>query len=568
VSAGSATLVGRQSNALRHLTGVVVGLSALALILPHHAPPWMFFLQELLAASALALLAIGVLFGGRRTDDWRAPDLLVLGLLVVVALQYALGLINTTQVAWIHALYLLALLLAIRCGAALEARSTDLGLAVLLLPALLAGIVSVGLQVYQWLFLAPGEGNIWVYRAVGGRMAANLGQPNLLATVHVIALLAAFWLWRIRHWPAVIVLGLAMLSMIGLALTQSRTGLINAWLVAASLLLWHRQDRTLRWVLPTLAMLVLALFVAVVLAGQWLAPISDPALAEARVSAGTRPAAWWMLMGASFQQPIFGYGWGQTFSAQLAAAPHHPSTGELYFSAHNLLLDLALWNGWPVALVVIGCMAAWLRACLRRCADDPARLMLLYLVVLLVHSMFEHPLTYAYFLLPFGLAAGMLSQRIGLPVIWRVGPWITLGMLAVALGAAALTTRDYLRVEHSYRQLMLEIARIDVGDDRAAPDVLVLDSLRDLIIFSRLTPSKGMSRTDLEWMTQVVRAHPGPYGFAKLAQALALNDRSAEAQDWVDQLCRIFLSAHCQTQAERWSEQADQSHALRSVRWP
>ncbi|MBN8510168.1 MAG: O-antigen ligase C-terminal domain-containing protein [Burkholderiales bacterium] len=548
---------------------VSAGLFALALVLPNHAPPWMSFLQETLAACAWAFLAVGVLGTRRDRVAWRLPEAVITGLLLVVLVQFALGHIATLQTAWMNALYLAGLLLAMQTGSALERRAPGLAAACVLLAMLIAGLLSVWLQVYQWHLLAGAAGDsIWVYRPMVGRLPANLGQPNLLATVFMIALLAVYGLWRTRRWPAAVTPALALTLMAGMAMTQSRTGLLNFWMASAVLTAWHWHNRALRWAFPGFAAALLMFFAGYLLFGQPVVGQADNDANAARLGAGTRLLAWPLLAGAALERPVFGYGWGQTFAAQLAAAPDYPSTGEIYLSAHNLPLDLALWNGLPVALVVIGCWVWWLVAAWRRAEDDGARVMLLIVGVLLVHALTEYPLSFTYFLLPLGLMVGALGQRVGLKTLWRGPRWPALILLAAVLVGVALTVRDYLRVEHSYRQLLFEKARILVGDDRAPPETLVLTSLRDLIAYARIEPEPGMPDAQLKWMKQVMHAHPGAHGFAKLAKALALNHRAGEAQHWVDQLCRVFLTAHCLEQAEAWARWAGHAPALRLVRWP
>lgn len=545
-------------------TSFVTIFLAAAYLLPNHAPPWMSFLQEALAASALAWLAITALWRTQRRLDWRVPDVLALALAIVAAFQYATGTIALLQSAWMSALYLVGLFLTSQTGAALERREPGQALLIVVVACLVAGLCSVALQVYQ-LVAVPDASSIWVYGGSVGRPAANIGQPNSLATVQVVALLGVHWLWREQRLPGGLALVLAMSLLGGIALTQSRTGLLNAWIVALMLLYWNRGDRTLRRALPALGLAATALFVAYMLFGHLLAPAIGAGLADRGSSAGTRPLAWRLFTEAIGQRPLAGYGWGQTFSALLSVVPNHAALPELWLQTHNLLLDLAVWNGLPIAVVVVSAFALWLAQCARLARDDGSRSLLLVIAVVLTHAMLEYPLTYAYFLLPVGLAAGALGERVQATVLWRGTRWATLAVLAAALMAMALTVRDYLRVEHSYRQLLLEKARIQLLDDRAPPEVLVLTSLHDLIVISRLQPEPGMSSSELRWMADVVRAHPGAYSFAKLARALALNGREVEAQQWVESLCRVFPARQCNEQAAAWAEQVPR---LAGVRWP
>jgi hypothetical protein len=544
-------------------------LMVLAFLLPNHAPPWMSFWQECLMAMAV-LLVVFALLGERRRVAWQWPELMVLGLLALPPIQFLSGRILFLQTAWMHSLYLLGLLVAMLAGAALARREPSQLLWLLLGPVWLASIVSVALQLYQWLALPPGAGTLWVYRAVGGRPSANLGQANALASVIVLGLLATYGMWwRDLLRPGAALAAAAYLLM-GLVLTQSRTGLLNALIVAASLLLWHR-SRPVPGLTRAMFALVILLCVAFVGYSAFSAQIGlplDPAVAAGRASVGPRPLAWRIFAESVLQYPLFGHGWGQSFLAQMNGALDHPPLHRVFLSAHNLPLELAVWTGLPIALLVVVGLAVWLRACAMRIADERTLLLLLFVVVLLVHALFEYPLAYAYFLLPAGLAAGALSQRVGFKTIWHSPQWVIAGLVVVAAGALAVTVRDYLRVEQSYRDLLFEKARIQSEVQGEPPEVLVLTSLRELIVFSRRVPGSGMSETELSWMTDVVSTHPGAAGFAKVALALVMNGKAVEAQKWVDTLCSVFTEAQCAALAAEWSTTAEKHPEMRVVVWP
>ena len=553
------------SSPMRFANAIACLALALAWLLPNHVPPWMFFLQEALVGGGFALLAVSAFWGLRGRIAWRWPELLAASFVLIVTLQYLAGVIGFAQSAWMSALYLLGFVLASQTGAALEQRQPDRALSIVTVGCLLAGLLSVVLQLVQLAGLGPDDVSIWLYRGSPGRPAANLGQPNLLATAQVIALLGAFRLWRLQRVPGVLAFLAVLLLLLGIALTQSRTGLLNTWIVCLLLLTWNKGDAKLRRWLVALGLLATGLFVAYMHLGPLLSPAIDAGLADRGSNLGTRPFAWRLFAAAIAQQPITGYGWDQTFRALLAVAPHYPQVPEIWLQTHNLLLDLAVWNGLPVAVAATGILLAWFLRCARHAADEGSRSLLLVVVVVMVHALLEYPLTYAFVLLPFGLVAGALGERTQATVIWRAPRWTAWALLAAAVAAMALTVRDYLRVEHSYRQLLLEKARIQVTDDRAPPDTAVLTSLRDLIVLSRLEPRSGMSAAELQWMAEVVRTHPGAYNFAKVARALAYNGREAEAQLWVEDLCRLFPARQCAAQAADW---ADQVPGLGGVVWP
>lgn len=542
---------------------------ALAFVLPNHAPPWTSFLQEALAASALIVLATPVLLLDRGGAPWRLPELVVLGLLAVPPIQYFTGLIPFAQTAWMPALFLSGLLVSMLTGAALERRTPGRVLGIVLASAWLAANASVGLQLYQWLVLPPGEGTLWVYRVTGARPAGNLGQANALATLLIFGLLGTHALWRSARIGSGVAFAVAAYQLLGLALTQSRTGMLNALIVAIALVLWPRRaaPRVAASVAGLLALLCVAFAGYSAIGARLGLPLDTHPLAE-RATLGLRAQAWSLFADAALQKPTLGYGWGQSFQAQIAAALDHPALHRVFLSAHNLPLELALWIGVPLAAFFTAVLAWWLVRCARGVNDGTTLALLLFIVVLLVHSMLEFPLHYAYFLLPAGLVAGALGERVGLRPVWRSPPWPSVVLLLAVVGAFGITVRDYLRVERSYGDLLIEKARIHVKVAATPPDVLVLTSLRDLIVFSRLVPRVGMPATELSWMQDVVRTHPGAAGFEKLARALALNGRPDEAQRWVDSLCRIFAAAQCAALGAEWSEWAERQPTLRAIHWP
>jgi hypothetical protein len=391
----------------------------------------------------------------------------------------------------------------------------------------------------------------------------------LLATVIVLALLGTYQVWRERTLNASVAWALATWLLAGLAMTQSRTGVLNALLVAGAVALWqrHRGGPAVRWPLLSLLVWLLVAFVG-------FAALASPADGQStgllgnRSDIGTRPAAWQMALRAIAAKPLFGHGWGQSFLAQwtqtLNVAPVH----EVLLSAHNLLLDLALWAGLPAAMIVLTGMVVWFRVGLRRTTDEGSQLLMLVVVVLAVHALLEYPLAYAFFLLPLGLALGAFGERVGFRVLFRTPPMAVWALLGACAAGLMLTVRDYTRVEHSYRNLLYEKAHL-VGDyDRAPPQVLVLDSLRDLIVFWRREPRADLSPQELKWTADVVLAHPSAQGMAKVAATLALNGQVDEAGRWIARACSIYGQVRCAALKEDWQQWAERAPPLGAVRWP
>src|SRR5690606_18274354 len=114
---------------------------------------------------------------------------------------------------------------------------------------------------------------------------------------------------------------------------------------------------------------------------------------------------WGFFIQAVFDAPWYGYGWYQT---KLAQYQNFENLKGIYTSTHNIFLDLILWNGFCVGFIILFLflfLFYWLYKYIR---DSSDYMIFLCLVIFLVHSMFEYPLFYPYFLLLFSFFWGYL----------------------------------------------------------------------------------------------------------------------------------------------------------------
>jgi len=122
---------------------------------------------------------------------------------------------------------------------------------------------------------------------------------------------------------------------------------------------------------------------------------------------------WLDALKAIEQSPWVGYGWYQTPLAQLNVADGTQVLGQLLPSTHNLVLDLTLWLGIPLAMILMIAMA-WSfldKFNARRGVVGIAAW--LGVAVILNHSMLEYAELYAYFFAPACWWLGVLSAGSG-----------------------------------------------------------------------------------------------------------------------------------------------------------
>ena len=550
------------------MTPFWLGLWAVALalgwLMPNHYRPWIAFHSDAWIAAVLLLAFAALIWRSRGALALHRITLGLALLMGVPSLQYGMGFISQPGVAWISCAYLLGLFLALLLGARWEANSPgQLGDA-LFLAIGIAAVVLVGLQLQQWLQVDGLE----LWRLSGGpvRPSANLGQPNQLATLLLWGVLAAAWgliRGRINGWVATF---LAAFFLFGIALTGSRTAWIGVALLVAASWWWRSLCRNaqMHWVATGLGFYFLACVMVPVWWPLWngIAP-SD----VARMSSEIRPLAWAVFLDAAWQRPWLGYGWNQTALAQLVAATDHPSLHVVFTYGHNLFLDLILWCGIPLGLIVSAALLWWFWKHFRAVQSAERAVLLLFLLVVANHAMLELPLYYAYFLLPTGLVMGMLNTRLGGRPVLYVGRWAAGLLWLVATTLLVLILRDYSRVEPSYENLNFEWLHIKVAPI-GPPDVLLLTQWHDFVQYARYEPKGGLSQAELNELRSIPELFSGSLFLHKYASILALNQRPEEASLWLQRLCKVANESECSAAKAIWAKQSLTHPEIAAIPWP
>jgi O-antigen ligase len=519
-----------------------IGLSV-TWLLPNHFPPWTTFHSDAWAALMLLPALIAVFVVPSRSICWRPSTWVVLTMLPLLGVQFISGMIPFAGDAWIAGAYLLGLGLAMQTGAHWESLSPGQALDGLALAFGTAGLLSVALQLIQWLDVGGAwqltdltAWQLWVIEASQGRPYANLGQPNLLATLLLMSVLSAAWgLLRRKIGVFTAVVFVAYL-LFGVALTRSRTAWLGVGVLVAASWYWSRLWPSRSF--PVLST-VLGLFFAgiaglLVLGADWSFTGGAPQLDTSRLDVGQRPVVWRLFVDAALAKPWIGYGWNQTQIAYLSLVNDYPALHSTFDHAHNLFLELVLWCGIPIGLLLSGLVVLWCINCFRRVRTAGDAVAMLMVVVVGLHAMLELPLHHAYFLLPVGVAAGVLEQRLGVNPVLKTGRAPMLVLVASAAVILGVTVRDYMgAIEQDFRAMRFESARVGVRAPAEAPDVIVLTQLRELLRYWRYLPRTGMSEQDIQWALAVTQRNPVPGTLFKLAQILAINGKVSEAEQWL-----------------------------------
>ena len=107
--------------------------------------------------------------------------------------------------------------------------------------------------------------------------------------------------------------------------------------------------------------------------------------------------------------PWAGVGFGEfNFAWTLTPFPGRPVA--FFDHTHNIVLQFAVELGVPLAALVLGLLCWSLLAAWRAAQDSARRAALVMVLMILLHSLLEYPLWYAYFLLPAAFAFGLCFQ--------------------------------------------------------------------------------------------------------------------------------------------------------------
>jgi hypothetical protein len=390
-------------------------------------------------------------------------------------------------------------------------------------------------------------------------------QPNNAATLLVLGLLGVFW-FRMRGLMGEAgTLTAGAFLVFALVLTQSRVGYLSfAILVALGLLFGPKHfGKTLRR--PVLLLTVW--FVAVLL----LLPVINGSVDQGvtlvtRTQGELRGKVWIAFLRATLEHPLAGFGFFPGIAPQVAAADlGHPLPA--YFSwAHNAFLDIALWYGIPAAGALLAAYLLGLHRVWRAQLTGDAVLCAGAVLAIGLHGLVELPLGYAYFLLPFALLLGGLSERVQWPAL-RIDPRAVTATVVVLTASLLVIGHDYLEVEASMYSWRFKLSNVGLHHDLDLPETLLLNQYRAYMIGVRMPPAE-LDPKELRDFEQSIQQEPSPVALQAVVTAHVAHGQLEEARRWIEVARRVNAPAQRQALALSWRSRAARDQRLTAVQWP
>lgn len=528
------------SSIRRVLAFFSAALMALAWLIPNKYPPWVSFYNE----SCMGLALVFFVLAQPHDPQHRGMPLVswfFVAVTVIPWVQFAFGLLYFSGDAWVSSLYMLGMAVAVSTGYIWTEADARRFATLLSSATLIAAIISSAIGLDQVLGGYPL--GIWAadetpdFRAIG-----NIAQPNNLATLIGFGAVSLLVLREQRLLGKVSTTLVLILLLLGGAATQSRTSLLFGPMLICGLYYFRKHKNISFATKPSTVAVMTALYALLmyyfyfVPAAIWQVDINS--LADRGIESG-RFAAWQILIDGLNHQPWFGYGWLQVAAAQYNVAVLHPALQELFAQAHNLFLDLLIFCGYPLGVILCAAIVYWFVTRLRKTSTVESACGMLLVSVLGIHSMLELPHYYSYFLIPAAMWIGLIEHSIGFRS-WLSFRWRGF-VCALTLCVFVAVCWDYPEVEADFRLARFEYLRVgSIHASLPAPDARFLSNLTEYIRFYRQIPSRSMNNETLSEMQHITCRYP----FGKLlygyAEALALNGRGADAVNVFLRIRQIF----------------------------
>lgn len=508
-------------------------LISLAWLMPIHYRPWVTYTGELYAFFALFAITAICLKEKLKIPAISLPLLL---LACIPLIQFLLGQVFFFSTAMMGFIFVFSFWLASILGYNLstgnynrEETFTNLSY-VFLASGMITGLIAL----CQWTNLdsiLPGMVNI----SGTQRPYANFAQPNNMATFLVMALMSCLYIYEKKKNQTKWLFACAVVIVIGVALSQSRT----AWVAAIAIMLYlsfyqYKRIIRLKWYYSTAWFIFfISCIVAFPLLSQLATQVMDAQVVQSRdvVSRATgdmsRLAIWQQMLAAIQAEPWFGYGWYQTSVAFVSITD--TVQGPVWIrSAHNFIIDFLIWNGLIIGLPFLAYFG-YLGFQLQRWVNTPESVIgILMIGAFVTHAMFEFPQHYAYFLLPVGFIMGtVLAQRADVAKQLIMPSWLIKAIFAVGVILITVIYRDYdTAVPKLGQSIRYEQQPEKITNEKP---IFLLTEFNHRIDWIRVNPYTKMSQNEIHEYEKLVVSYPTKYNLLKYIRLLAYNGYIKEA---------------------------------------
>ncbi|MDE2429886.1 MAG: O-antigen ligase C-terminal domain-containing protein [Burkholderiales bacterium] len=473
----------------------VIGAWVLCFMLPIHNQPLVHFYTEWLCAALFLILVLQVIVWGKKknlSNDIRIPMSvgIPIGLGLALVCQKLLGIGNQDWAQFMGLVYACAgigVMLSVahlRRFMPIQKIVENVAIAIIAV-----GVISVLITWIQW---GQWEEHFfpWVSPVSADRlprrMYANLNQANHLCTLLGLGLVACAYFWFAYDGIKVRVLMtlISFMLITGLMLTISRMAWLYIGLTICAVQIYivlSKKFTWYKWILIFWGVSGGGLLAALVLSGligSWqLGQSAVDVSSFQKILSGhifdSRKPLWIHAWGLFMANPYFGIGFGDYAWGIFSQNTLSDIKVEFSNNAHNLFLDLLAKVGLIGAALVLIPLLCYCTRVVKSMTGGKLLpkngqidliedvsvqiLVLMWILILFIHSLLEFPLHYLYFWLPLCFFVGLLEPRyksIDLSgfKLYFLAKISVVSVIILAVFILSTTWLDYRKVEVLYRE--------------------------------------------------------------------------------------------------------------------
>ncbi|MDC5520115.1 Wzy polymerase domain-containing protein [Acinetobacter baumannii] len=520
------------------LAAILLGSAWLS---PFHYSPWVMFSSEVSTFGAGLCVLISLL---QQNIKIPRAQILLLPFTLIPIVQWGCGLVFDLSTALLSTFYLLGFWFMVLAGynLSLDQKKKDQIFSGFSLLVIITSLLTSLIAIFQWLNIESHL--IYTLHLIGNRPYGNFGQPNNMATFLIIGLLGCLYLYEKNKVTVWLLLPSALIILFTIALSQSRT----SWIVFPFLLIYwivkqFGKQKRFRFVQGLLWCLAFFLIAGLILPyiTQFIefstnTEITKTSSFVARAGSGhERIGMWIQILHAIAQQPWLGYGWSQTSVAVVDSIQY--GTVHVWFnSAHNVLLDIIIWNGIPIGIVIIAYFACWFVWLNQQAKETISIIAIMMVCTVLIHAMLEFPQRYAYFLLTCGFLLGIIQAQTPILKGIVLNKQVLRLIWGVSLILLLAIWRDY-NVYVTNSNLLFKNKQPN-AEVLGSNQIFVLTQFEQRLKWIEMKPETTLSDADLAVWGNFVKNKATPYNLRKYAQLLAYNGKVEQAEQ------QIFILQH------------------------
>jgi O-antigen ligase len=530
---------------------LAVGL-VLSWLVPNHYNPWVSFHSEwLIFASLLVAAAASLCAKDIHANTLRTPVVAIFPIFLLACLcsQYLFGFRYWFGDFLIFTAYVLSVITAVSL-VNITTTSSDRWLCLLASCLVFAAVISTAVGLLQvlapnleHLLLIPIAPNTW-------RAAANIGQSNHFGILCVMAIASLLYLHSRWRFSAAIGIAIGLWLSYGIAFSGSRTAIL-AMFVSVLFLVWKGIRLPIRHAAVSASIVMLAVVFAVLTHDDIIFSIRGemPSSLQSTGSIYSRQQIWQLLWHAAWSKPLTGYGFFGVGAAQNEWAGLL-KTQENWHYAHNFVLELMISLGAMLGLAVAAAVAGVFVFVAFAARSKVAVFSSAIALPVLVHSCFEYPYAYGYFLIPASLCLGLAWREISGFMI-RVNLKTARIIVVVAMGMFCYGSYEYFIAEENHRVLRFEVARIGMKPvEHVDPNYVFWTQLGEFARIAKDLPKGKLSKQQIELERRIAERFVYPGVLFRYIVILAKNNEIQSARRQLD----AFKVIHSKTSIEAIKE--------------